>query len=122
MYEVTSRQWQCSLWDKPCERRRRLKARGDLAPYTYSLNKSGAVTGQWLITTPEGTVAVLKAGGDGTVYLATTLEPQMAAAQAWVCNPPKPPHRSNNNRTFSQGGSHDLSTPPMVHLFTQSVG
>ena len=81
-----------------------LKARGDLAPYAYSLNKSGAVSGQWLISTPEGTVAVLKAGSDGTVYLATTLEPEMAAAQAWVCNPPKPPHRSSNNRTFSQGG------------------
>ena len=81
-----------------------LKSRGDMAPYSYSLNKSGAVSGQWLITTPEGTVAVLKAGGDGTVYLATTLEPEMAAAQAWVCNPPKPPHLSDNNRTFSQGG------------------
>ena len=81
-----------------------LKARGDLAPYAYSLNKSGAVSGQWLISTPEGTVAVLKDGCDGTVYLATTLEPEMAAAQAWVCNPPKPPHRSNNYRTFSQGG------------------
>jgi len=80
-----------------------LKSRGDLAPYTYFLAKSGAVTGQWLIPTPEGTVAVLKAGGDGTVYLATTLEPEMAAAQAWVCNPPKPPHRSNNDRTSSQG-------------------
>ena len=81
-----------------------LKSRGDMAPYAYFVNKSGAVTGQWLITTPEGTVAVLKAGGDGTVYLATTLEPEMAAAQAWVCNPPKPPHRSNNDRTSSQGG------------------
>ena len=81
-----------------------LKSRGDMAPYAYFVNKSGAVTGQWLITTPEGTVAVLKAGGDGSVYLATTLEPEMAAAQAWVCNPPKPPHRSNNDRTSSQGG------------------
>ena len=89
-----------------------LKARGDLAPYAHSLNKSGAVSGQWLISTPEGTVAVLKAGSDGTVYLAMTLEPEMAAAQAWVCNPPKPPHRSNNNRTFSQGGSHDLRRHP----------
>ena len=81
-----------------------LKSRGDMAPYAYFVNKSGAVTGQWLITTPEGTVAVLKAGGAGTVYLATTLEPEMAAAQAWVCNPPKPPRRSNNDRTSSQGG------------------
>ena len=81
-----------------------LKSRGDMAPYAYSLNKSGAVSGQWLISTPEGTVAVLKAGGDDTVYLATTLEPAMAAAQTWVCNPPQPPYRSNNDRTFSQGG------------------
>ena len=50
---------------------------------------------------------------------ATTLEPEMAAAQAWVCNPPKPPHHSNNNRTFSQGGlrtfgaTHGASVHPI---------
>lgn len=81
-----------------------LKSRRDLTPYTYFLDKYGSVSGQWLVATPEGTVAVLKEGTNGTVYLATSLEAEMAAAQVWVCNPPKPHNRSNNDRRFSQGG------------------
>lgn len=80
-----------------------VQERQDSLPYVFFIQDWRIVIGQWIVENGNGGFAAIRRSDRNTLFLATTLSPEMAELQRWVSNPPTIKSSSRFHRTNLPG-------------------